>query len=266
MGAQTRAFARTELLIGEAGLAALEESTVAVIGLGGVGSWAAEALARAGVGGLLLVDHDCVCATNINRQLVAATSTIGRPKVEVMRERVLDINPAIRVEALREYYSASTAASILRPGLSYIVDAIDALESKVDLVVRATQAGIPLVSAMGAGNKFDPTRIEVADISRTSICPLARALRKELRRRGVEHLTVVFSREPPREVVGAENPCLGDCSCPRKNTSWSAPRSAPGSLSFVPAAFGLVAASVVVRALFAGRNPAGDDIIPQGGT
>ena len=111
MGAQTRAFARTELLIGEAGLAALEESTVAVIGLGGVGSWAAEALARAGVGGLLLVDHDCVCATNINRQLVAATSTIGRPKVEVMRERVLDINPAIRVEALREYYSASTAAS-----------------------------------------------------------------------------------------------------------------------------------------------------------
>jgi tRNA A37 threonylcarbamoyladenosine dehydratase len=247
--AMSNAYARTELLIGPEGLARLEASTVAVIGLGGVGSYAAEALARAGVGGLRLVDHDCVCVTNINRQLVATRATIGRPKVEVMRERVLDINPAIRVEALQQYYSPSTSEGILGPGLSYIVDAIDALQSKVDLVVRAGEAGIPIVSAMGAGNKFDPTRLLVSDISETSICPLARALRKELRKRGVEHLAVVYSREQPVEVREAGNPCLEDCSCPRRNTSWSAPRAAPGSLSFVPSAFGLVAASVVVRAL-----------------
>jgi len=249
----SKAFARTELLIGPEGLAALEASTVAVIGLGGVGSFAAEALARAGVGRLVLVDHDFVCVTNINRQLVASTSTVGRPKVEVMRERVLDINPGIKVEALQLYYGPSSADGILSRGLSYIVDAIDALDSKVDLALRATKAGIPIVSAMGAGNKFDPTRIEVADIAQTSICPLARALRKELRRRGLEHLTVVFSKEPPVGPLEAGNPCLSDCSCPRKNTSWSAPRAAPGSLSFVPSVFGLVAASVAVRALIAGR-------------
>jgi tRNA threonylcarbamoyladenosine dehydratase len=250
-------FARTELLIGEAGLAALEASTVAVIGLGGVGSWAAEALARAGVGGLVLVDHDCVCVTNINRQLVAATSTIGRPKAEVMRDRVLDINPRIRVEALQQYYNSLSAELILRPGLSYVVDAIDSLDSKIDLVLRAKEAGIPIVSAMGAGNKLDPTRLEVADISETSVCPLARALRKELRKRGVEHLTVVFSREVPLEVDGAGNPCLDDCSCPKANRSWSALRAAPGSLSFLPSVMGFVAASVVVRALVAGRTRAG---------
>jgi tRNA threonylcarbamoyladenosine dehydratase len=246
------------MLIGAEGLAALEASTVAVVGLGGVGSWAAEALARSGVGGLLLVDDDSVCVTNINRQLVATRGTIGRSKAEVMRERVLDINPGLRVEALREYYSAATAAAILRPGLSFVLDAIDSVASKLDLITRATAAGIPLVSSMGAGNKLDPSRVELADISETSICPLARWMRKELRKRGIERLTVVYSREPPLEVGGAENPCLGPCEhagiCPKVDTSWSAPRGQPGSVSFVPPVFGFIAASAVVRALIAPRG------------
>jgi tRNA threonylcarbamoyladenosine dehydratase len=244
-------FSRTELLIGAEGLARLEASTVAVIGLGGVGSWAAEALARAGVGGLVLVDDDSVCATNTNRQLIAARSTIGKPKVEAMRDRVLDINPRIRVEALRATYGAETAGGILLPGLAYVIDAIDSLAAKLDLIARATAAGLPIVSAMGAGNKLDPTRIEVADISETAICPLARAMRKELRKLGIERLKVVYSREPPIEVADSGNPCRGDCqyagACPGLDASWSAPRPAPGSLSFVTPVFGFVAASVAVR-------------------
>jgi tRNA A37 threonylcarbamoyladenosine dehydratase len=201
------------------------------------------------VGGLLLVDDDCVCVTNINRQLVASRSTIGRPKVEVMRDRVLDINPRIRVEALELYYDVDSAERILRSGLSYIVDAIDMVTSKLDLVVRAKARGIPIVSSMGAGNKLDPTRIAVADISETSICPLARVMRKELRKRGVESLKVVYSREIPMKVDEAENPCLADCVCPKKDRTCAARRSVPGSVSFVPPVFGFTAASVVVRDL-----------------
>jgi len=232
-------------------MAVLAASRVAVLGLGGVGSWAAEALARAGVGSLVLVDDDRVCVTNVNRQLVATFGTVGKPKVEVMRDRVLDINPEIEVEALRLFYKAETADLILRPGLAYVVDAIDSVDSKIDLVVRCKAEGIPIVSAMGAGNKLDPTRLEVADISDTEICPLARVMRKELRRRGVEHHTVVFSREPPMDVEEAANPCLGGCDldCPKRDLRWSAPRAAPGSVSFVPPVLGLIAASVVVRDL-----------------
>jgi tRNA A37 threonylcarbamoyladenosine dehydratase len=250
-------FSRTELLIGAEGLAKLEASSVAVIGLGGVGSWAAEALARAGLGGLVLVDDDSVCATNVNRQLIAARSTIGKPKVEAMRDRVLDINPRIRVEAMRLRYRARTAGAILRPDLSYVVDAIDSLESKLDLIVRSKAAGIPVISSMGAGNKLDPTRVESADISETAVCPLARAMRKELRRLGVDKLKVVYSREPPIEVPESGNPCLGDCAyaddCPRIDRSWSAPRPAPGSVSFVTPVFGFVIAAEVVGDLISGR-------------
>jgi tRNA threonylcarbamoyladenosine dehydratase len=247
----TGAFSRTELLIGAEGMARLEASTVAVIGLGGVGSYAAEALARAGIGALVLVDDDWVCVTNINRQLVAHRGTVGRAKVEVMRERVLEINPRIRVEALRLRFGPDTAAAVLRPGLSYVIDAIDALSAKVDLIVRAKAAGIPIVSSMGAGNKLDPTRLELADISVTSICPLARAVRKELRKRGVGSLKVVYSREPPLELKEAGNPCLAGCAydCPKRDESWSAPRQVPGSISFVPPVAGFIAASSVVRDL-----------------
>jgi len=244
-------FSRIELLIGAEGLARLEASTVAVIGIGGVGSYAAEALARSGIGGLVLVDDDCVCVTNINRQAVALRSTVGKPKVDVMRERVLDINPSIRVEALRLYYGADSAEGILRPGLSYIVDAIDTVSSKIDLIVRAKAAGIPIVSAMGAGNKLDPTRLEVADISATSICPLARVMRRELRKRGIDSLKVVYSREPPLEVNEAANPCRLECVCPGKGRTCASRRSVPGSVPFVPPVAGFIIAAEVVRDLLA---------------
>ncbi len=249
----TDAFSRTGLLVGDEGMATLEASAVAVIGLGGVGSYAAEAFARAGIGSLVLVDDDWVCVTNINRQLVALRSNIGRAKVEVMRERALDINPRMRVEALMLRYSPDTASAILRPGLSYVVDAIDSVSSKVDLIVRSKAAGIPIVSSMGAGNKLDPTRLEVADISATSICPLARVVRKELRKRGIDSLKVVYSRELPLEVKQAENPCLGGCAydCPKRDERWSAPRPVPGSISFLPPVAGFMIASEVIRDLLA---------------
>lgn len=249
--AMPNAFSRTALLIGTEGLAKLRASTVAVLGLGGVGSYAAEALARAGVGGLVLVDDDRVCATNINRQLVASRSTVGRLKAEVMRERVLDINPAAKVEAVKKFYKAETAQEILPPGLSYVVDAIDFVASKLDLIVRCKAAGTPVISSMGAGNKLDPKRIEVADISETAICPLARVVRKELRALGVKNHKVVYSREIPLEVEEAANPCLGcpERECPKRDESWSAPRSVPGSISFVPPVMGFILAAEVVRDL-----------------
>jgi tRNA threonylcarbamoyladenosine dehydratase len=246
----TDAFSRTELLIGAEGLAKLEASTVAVLGLGGVGSYAAEALARSGLGGLVLVDEDEVCVTNINRQILATRSTIGEPKAEVMRARVLDINPRIRVEALRLFYGPDSSEAVLRPGLSYVVDAIDTVSSKLELIVRAKALGIPIVSSMGAGNKLDPTLVEVADISETSMCPLARVMRKELRKRGIESLTVVYSREPPigARAAAAEAGDSGPRRASRPGRDGRvARRSIPGSIAFVPAVFGLVAASVVVR-------------------
>jgi len=242
----TEPFSRTELLIGAEGRAALEASVVAVFGLGGVGSFAVEALARAGIGGLVLVDEDVVDVTNLNRQLCALRSTIGRPKAEVMRERVLDIHPEARVESFVERYGPETAERLLRPGLSYVVDAIDSVAAKVDLIVRAKSLGLRIVSAMGAGNKFDPTRLEVADVYSTSVCPLARVMRGELRRRGVESLEVVYSREEPVAAdARSEDARTGGAAARGR-------RSVPGSISFVPAAAGLIAASVVVRALLTG--------------
>lgn len=256
------AFSRTELLIGREALARLGASTIAIFGIGGVGSWAAEALARSGVGGFLLVDDDLVCATNINRQIVALSSTLGRPKVEVMRERILAINPEARVEAIQERYSAETAGRFFDVGaaspgageLSYIVDAIDSVSSKIDLIVRAKAAGIPIISAMGAGNKLDPTRFEVADIYSTSVCPLARVMRRELKRRGVEGLKVVYSREEPRKIDEAANPCRLGCVCPKKDRTCLGRRSVPASISFVPPVAGFIIASEVVKDLIAARG------------
>ncbi|HOX31024.1 MAG TPA: tRNA threonylcarbamoyladenosine dehydratase [Spirochaetales bacterium] len=234
------AFSRSALLVGEEGLAKLAASRVAVIGLGGVGSWAAEALARAGIGRFLLVDDDEVAESNLNRQLVASRETLGRPKVEVMAERILAVNPAAEVEARRERFGPDSAEELLPPGLAYAVDAIDAVSAKLALILRARELGIPILSAMGTGAKLDPTRLLVADISETSGCPLARVLRRELRRRGVESLQVVYSAE----------------AAPAGSRAGSAPgpygggrRSVPGSLPFVPAAAGLIAASVVVRGI-----------------
>lgn len=255
-------FSRTELLLGPEAMARLEAATVAVFGIGGVGSYAAEALARSGVGGFVLVDDDCVCLTNINRQIIALRSTIGKPKVVAMRDRILDINPAARVEIFEAYYDAASAPRMLRPGLSYVVDAIDTVTSKIDLIMRSKELGIPIVSAMGAGNKLDPTRLELSDIYKTSVCPLARVMRRELKKRGLRSLAVVYSREEPIKVDEAENPCRSGCVCPKKDRSCVGRRSVPGSTAFVPSAAGLIIASKIVRDIAADR-PAP---VPTGGT
>lgn len=215
---------RNVRLWGEEGQEAIARMRVAVFGLGGVGSYAAEALARSGVGALLLVDGDCVDDSNINRQLVADITTVGRPKAEVMRDRVLRVQPDCRVTALHLFYDEATADSVDFSQYDYVVDAIDALQSKVLLLQAARRAGCAVVSAMGAGNKLDPTRFEIARLSQTSVCPLARAMRRLLKQAGEGDLTVVYSREEP--AVKAVP---------------------PGSAPFVPGAMGLALASAVVR-------------------
>lgn len=246
-------FSRTELLIGEAALKKLSESKVAVFGIGGVGTFAVEGLVRAGVGKFVLVDDDCICLTNINRQLHATRKTIGKPKVEVMKERILDINPKAQVTTYQKFYLPETAHELVFEDYDYIIDAIDTVTGKIDLIVRAKQMGIPVISSMGAGNKLDPTRFEVADIYETSICPLAKVMRKELRLRGIESLKVVYSKEEPiktEETINSD--CKVGCICPpgteRKCTSR---RKIPGSISFVPSVAGLIIAGEVVKDLIA---------------
>jgi len=221
-------FIRSELLWGRQGSERLAAAHVAVFGVGGVGSYAAEALARAGVGCLTLVDHDVVSESNLNRQLVALRSTLGQPKAEVMRARVLDIHSQATVHALPLFYTPQSAGQVDLAAFDYIVDAIDTVTSKIHLIVEAKKAGTPIVSCMGAGNRLDPTRFEVTDLWKTSGCPLARVLRKELRARGVEELTVVYSTEPPRK------PLTG---------------GSVGSVPFVPPVAGMIAAGVAVRGL-----------------
>jgi tRNA A37 threonylcarbamoyladenosine dehydratase len=236
-----QSFWRTELLLGRRAMEALASARVAVFGLGGVGSWAAEALARSGVGAFLLVDDETISASNINRQIHATTATIGRPKVEAMRDRILDINPEALVEARFEHYSESSAPGLLDPGLAYVVDAIDTIARKVDLILRSQAMGLPIISSMGAGDKLDPTRLEVADIYATDVCPLAREMRKRLRRRGVRSLKVVFSREEPQRPFDApRDGDEGDALRPGKSAS-------PGSNAFVPPAFGLAIAAEIVK-------------------
>lgn len=227
-------FSRTELIIGREGLSVLESCRVAVFGLGGVGSFAAEALARAGVGHLVLVDFDTVSISNINRQLHAMEDTLGMPKAELMADRVKRINPAAEVIAVRKRYTPGEGDGFFAVRPDYVVDAIDDLEGKVDLLKYCLSAGIPVVSGMGAGNKLDPTRFKVEDISKTTVCPLARAVRRRLRQEGITSgLKVVFSTEPP--VRFGDHPG-GD-------------RPVTGSISFVPPVSGMILAGVVVRDL-----------------
>ena len=232
-------FSRTALLMGSDAVDRLGSCRAALFGVGGVGGFAAEAMVRAGLGGIDLFDDDVVCASNLNRQIVALHSTLGRPKVEVMRERLLDINPDVDAAARQMFYMPERAGEIEWERYDYIVDCIDTVTAKLDLIVQAARRGIPVISAMGAGNKLDPTAFEVADISRTSVCPLARVMRQELRKRGVEHLKVVYSREParvPRQEESAEAPQAGR-------------RSTPGSVSFCPSVAGLILAGEVVKDL-----------------
>jgi len=252
-------FSRTERLLGSASLAALKKSRVAVFGIGGVGSYTCEALARAGVGRFWLVDDDVVCLTNLNRQLIALHSTIGQPKVEVMAARMRDINPAAEIETFKTFYLPGNADAFDFTRCDMIVDAVDTVRAKVELAVRAQKTGVPIISCMGAGNKLDPTRFEVADVFETSVCPLCKAMRKELKTRGVERLKVVYSKEPPVAPVGAEEACCRHhdiCSEPAAAARAGTPhRPIPGSVSFVPSVAGLIIAGEVVRDLIARASP-----------
>ena len=230
-------FSRTRMLLGEEAMARLAAARVAVFGIGGVGGHVVEALARSGVGTLELIDNDTVSLTNINRQIIALHSTLGMPKVEAARARVLDICPQTRVITHQAFFTPETANRFDFTQYSYVVDAIDTVSGKIELAVRAHAAGVPLLSCMGAGNKLDPTAFEVTDISKTSVDPLARVMRRELRKRGIEHLTVVYSREPARTP-------LPD---PDMDAEKGQRRSVPASNAFVPAVAGLIAASKVIR-------------------
>lgn len=251
-------FSRTELLIGHAAIERLSRSKVAVFGIGGVGSYVVEALARSGIGHFVLIDNDLVCLSNINRQLLALHSTLGRPKVEVMRERILDINPKAIVETQQVFCLPGSAAELLASDLDYVVDAIDTVSAKIDLVVTAKTMGIPIICAMGAGNKLDPTRFEVADIYATSVCPLGKVMRRELKKRGVESLKVVYSREDPvahdlQASAKAEQAAVSDVPFSACETIETTPASrkkrVPGSISFVPSVAGLIMAGEVIKDL-----------------
>ena len=238
---------RTEMLIGAEGLARLRQARVAVFGLGGVGGYAVEALARAGIGALDLIDNDRVALSNLNRQLLALHSTVGQTKVETAAARVRDIDPEITLRTYQTFYLPETRAQFDFAAYDYVVDCIDTVTGKIDLVLQCRAAGTPIISALGTGNKLDPTRLEAADLSETSVCPLARILRKELRRRGVEHLKVVYSREEPLPPRFTPEPEPAPDSGPEAYGSKR--RSVPGSSPFVPPAAGIILASVVVRDL-----------------
>ena len=241
-------FSRTELLIGKEGIEKLHKSKVAVFGIGGVGSFVIEGLVRAGIENFVLIDDDKVCLTNLNRQLIATRKTVGRLKVEVAKERILDINPNVNVETYQEFFMPNTEG-ILDETIDYIVDCVDTVTAKIELVVRAKKLNIPIISCMGTGNKLDPTKFEVTDIYKTSICPLAKVMRKELRQRNIDNLKVVYSKEEPiKPDETLECSCKTGCICPpgtiRKCTSKN---QVPGSISFVPSVAGLIIAGEVIK-------------------
>ncbi len=227
-------FSRTERLIGKTALEKLKTARVAVFGLGGVGSYVVEALARSGVGHLDLVDKDKVDITNINRQIIALHSTVGKYKTTVMKERIADINPNAVVTEYKLFFLPETANEIDFSQFDYVVDAIDTVSGKLALIEKAVAAGVPIISSMGTGNKLNPTAFEVADISKTSVCPLARVMRRELKKRGIEHLKVVYSKEEPIEsgVIDEESG-----------------KPLPSSIAFVPSVAGLIIASEVIKDL-----------------
>lgn len=244
-------FSRTELMFGSEGMEVLSKARVAVFGIGGVGGFTVEALARSGVGTFDLFDDDKVCLTNINRQIIATRKTVGKYKVEVMKERILDINPNAIVNTHQTFYTPEVADQFDFSEYSYVVDAIDTVTGKIELVLRAQASNVPIISCMGAGNKLDPTRFEVTDIYKTSICPLAKVMRKELRARGVKSLKVVYSKEVARKPIEDMSiSCRAHCICPpgaeRKCTER---RQIPGSNAFVPSVAGLIIASEVIKDL-----------------
>jgi len=232
-------FCRTRMLVGPEGIEKLQNAHVAIFGVGGVGGYVCEALVRAGVGSFDLIDRDRVSESNINRQIIAAHSTVGRWKTEVMAERMADINPSVKVREHRKFFLPENAGEFPFSEYDYIVDAVDTVTAKIGLIMEAKNRGIPVISSMGAGNKQDPSAFCVADIYKTSVCPLARVMRKELKARGIRDLKVVYSTEPPMEPLWQDPD--SECDPGRRST--------PGSFSFVPSAAGLVLAGEVVRDL-----------------
>lgn len=243
-------FSRTELLLGKEALEKLKNSRVAVFGIGGVGAYAVEALVRSGIGTIDIVDDDKVCITNLNRQLYATRKTVGKYKVEVAKERILDINPDCIVNTHQTFYTPKTENQFDFSQYDYVIDAIDTVVGKLSLIEKSKQAGVPIICAMGAGNKLDPTKFEVADISKTSVCPLAKVIRTELKKRGIKKVKVVYSKElpiKPKEDMSIS--CRNHCVCPTDTRKCTVKHQIPGSTAFVPPVVGLIIAGEVIKDL-----------------
>ena len=232
-------YSRTAMLLGEEAINKLKESRVAVFGIGGVGGYVVEALVRAGIGAIDLIDNDEVCESNLNRQIIATQGTIGMPKTDAMEARIQDINPKCKVRKYQCFYLPETAGQFEFAQYSYVVDAIDTVTGKIQLVMQAKEAGVPIISSMGTGNKLNPTELEVADIYKTSVCPLAKVMRRELKKRGIDSLKVVYSKEEPRTPFVEH----------KEESANQVRRATPGSVSFVPSVAGLIIASEVIKEL-----------------
>lgn len=244
-------FSRTQLLLGEEAMDRLKRSRIAVFGVGGVGGYVCEALVRSGVGAFDLIDDDKVCLTNLNRQIIATRKTVGQYKVDVMKNRMLEINPDVDVRLYKCFFLPENAADFPFDEYDYIVDAVDTVTAKIELVMRAKASNVPIISAMGAGNKLDPGRFKIADIYDTSVCPLARVMRRELKKRNVRSLKVVYSDEQPiRPIEDMSISCRTHCICPPgAEHKCTERRDIPGSTAFVPAVAGLMIAGEIVKDL-----------------
>ena len=244
-------FSRTQLLFGAENMEKLKNARVAVFGIGGVGGYVVEALVRSGVGAFVLIDDDKVCLTNLNRQIIATRKTVGKYKTEVMKERILEINPEARVELRQCFFLPENADEFDFGEYSYVVDAVDTVTAKLEIIMRARAAGVPVISSMGAGNHLDPTSFHVADIYKTTMCPLAKVMRRELKKRGVKKLKVVYSTEKPvRPLEDMSISCRTHCICPPgAQHKCTERRDIPGSVAFVPSVAGLIIAGEVIKDL-----------------
>ena len=242
-------FSRTQLLLGESAMQELANKRVAVFGIGGVGGYACEALVRSGIGAFDLIDDDKVCLTNLNRQIIATRKTVGKYKTEVMKERMLEINPNVDVRIHNCFFLPENADEFPFDEYDYIIDAVDTVTAKISIIMKANELGIPVISSMGAGNKLDPTAFRVADIYKTRVCPLAKVMRRELKKRGVKKLKVVYSEEQPtRPIEDMSISCRTNCICPPgAEHKCTERRDIPGSVAFVPSVVGLIIAGGVIR-------------------
>lgn len=244
-------FSRTQLLLGEDGMKKLADARVAVFGIGGVGGYVCEALVRSGVGAFDLIDDDKVCLTNLNRQIIATRKTVGKYKTAVMKERMLEINPNVKVETHNCFFLPENADDFPFEEYDYVVDAVDTVTAKISLVMKAKEKGVPIISSMGAGNKLDASMFRVADIYKTKVCPLAKVMRRELKKRGIDHLKVVYSKEKPlTPIEDTENSCKNNCVCPPGTArNCTVRRQIPGSMAFVPSVVGLIIAGEITKDL-----------------